>query len=124
MEKHYFVYIMSNTSKVIYTGVTNNVDRRVFEHESKLIPGFTRKYNLHKLVYFETFGNINGAICREKKIKGWLRSNKVALITASNPLWLDLSADHFTKHKRASMLSSWGPFFGPKDLSFTWAESD
>ena len=106
MEKHCFVYIMSNTSKVIYTGVTNNLDGRVFEHKSKLIPGFTRKYNLLKLVYFETFGNINDAICRGKQIKGWRRSKKVALITASNPLWLDLNADHFTKHKRASMMSS------------------
>jgi len=85
VERRYFVYIMSNESRMLYVGVTNGLHKRVFQHKSKLIPGFTQKYNLYKLVYFEEFGDIRAAIAREKQIKGWPRSKKVALIVAMNP---------------------------------------
>ncbi|MCW8818393.1 MAG: GIY-YIG nuclease family protein, partial [Ignavibacteriaceae bacterium] len=75
--KDYFVYIMTNKSKTLYTGVTNNLVRRVYEHKNKLIEGFTKKYNINKLVYFELFDNPDDAIKREKQIKGWLRKKKI-----------------------------------------------
>ena len=94
MSRVYFVYIMSNVSKMLYTGVTNDVEGRAFEHKSKRAPGFTKRYNMHKLVYFESFGNIQEAIRREKQIKGWVRAKKVALIESVNPQWADLAEDH------------------------------
>ena len=89
----YFVYIMSNKSRTLYTGVTNNLVRRVIEHQMKLIPGFTKRYNLTKLVYFESTNDVNSAIAREKELKGWVRRKKVALIHSVNPEWKDLSTD-------------------------------
>ena len=76
---------------MLYVGVTNDLHKRVFRHKSKIISGFTKKYNLYKLVYFEMFGDIRSAIAREKQIKGWLRAKKVALIIAGNPQWNDLA---------------------------------
>jgi putative endonuclease len=70
VKKNYYVYIMSNISKMLYVGVTNNLEHRIFQHPAKLIEGFTKKYNLHQLVYFEAFGTIRDAIAREKQIKG------------------------------------------------------
>jgi putative endonuclease len=87
----YFVYIMTNKSETLYTGVTNNLERRVYEHKHHLVKGFTNKYNIDKLVYFEETNDINAAIAREKQIKGWLRKKKIALIEAINPEWKDLS---------------------------------
>lgn len=87
----YYVYIMTNKSKTLYTGVTNNLKRRVFEHKNKLLPGFTAKYNITKLVYYEIFNDINQAITREKQIKGWLRQKKIDLIESLNSEWNDLS---------------------------------
>jgi len=95
VERRYFVYIMSNESRMLYVGVTNGLHKRVFQHKSKLIPGFTPKYNLYKLVHFEEFGDIRAAIAREKQIKGWPRSKKVALIVAKNPQWKDLAEGRF-----------------------------
>lgn len=90
----YSTYILTNKSnKVLYVGVTNNLERRVFEHKHKLIPGFTSKYNLNKLVWFENFSDINDAISAEKKIKGWLRIKKIKLIESKNKDWKDLSVD-------------------------------
>ena len=89
----YFVYIMSNVTGMLYTGVTNNLERRVFEHKTKLVPGFTSKYNLTQLVYYESTDSIDVAISREKQIKGWLRKRKVALIETMNPEWKDLSEE-------------------------------
>ena len=91
MGRCYFIYFMSNESRMLYVGVTNDLHKRVFQHKLKLIPGFTQKYNLYKLVYFEMFGDIRAAIAREKQIKGWLRSKKVALIIPKNPQWNDLA---------------------------------
>ena len=90
--KGYYVYIMSNASRTLYVGVTNDLQRRVYEHKQKLLHGFTSKYNLTLLVYFETAPDILAAIAREKQIKGWLRAKKVALVESVNPKWLDLSA--------------------------------
>jgi len=91
--KDYFVYIITNKSKTLYTGVTNNLSRRLFEHKKKLIKGFTSKYNIDKLVYFEICSNIESAIAREKQIKGWLRKKKIGLIESINPDWKDLSKE-------------------------------
>lgn len=95
MAKQYYVYIMTNYSKTLYTGVTNDLIRRVYEHKNKMVEGFTKKYNITKLVYFEETGDVEAAIAREKRIKGWLRSKKIALIESANPKWKDLSAEWF-----------------------------
>ena len=87
----YYVYIMTNRSDTLYTGVTNNLERRVYEHKHGVVEGFTKKYTLVTLVYYETTGDVRSAIAREKQIKGWLRSKKIALIESTNPQWRDLS---------------------------------
>ena len=86
---------MTNNSKTLYTGVTDDLIRRVTEHKKGQVKGFTSKYNIKKLVYFESGSDINEAIFREKQIKGWLREKKVALIEQENPEWKDLSEDWF-----------------------------
>ena len=84
--------MMSNwNDKVLYTGITNNLERRVYEHKNKLTKGFTAKYNINKLVYFEYTEDVTAAISREKQIKGWCRQNKNELIENTNPEWKDLS---------------------------------
>ncbi|MBQ6847106.1 MAG: GIY-YIG nuclease family protein [Oscillospiraceae bacterium] len=88
----YFVYIVSNwNNRVVYVGVTNDLQRRLYEHKNKKVEGFTKKYNVNKLVHYETFSDIKEAISREKQIKGWLRSRKNELIERTNPNWEDLS---------------------------------
>ena len=89
--RNYYVYIVSNKSRTLYIGVTNNLERRMYEHKNKLIQGFTEKYNITKLVYFETTSDIRAAIIREKQLKGWLRNKKIALIEQDNATWEDLS---------------------------------
>ena len=89
--KEYFVYIMASAKGTLYTGVTNDLQRRVYEHKNGLMPGFTLKYHINRLVYFEETSNVFEAIAREKEIKGWVRSKKVALIVSQNPEWKDLS---------------------------------
>ena len=91
----YYVYIMTNRSKTLYTGVTNDLKRRVYEHKSKLVEGFTSKYNINKLVYYDETSDINSAIAREKQIKGWLRRKKIQLIESINPDWKDLSEEWY-----------------------------
>ncbi len=88
--KEYYVYIMTNRSGTLYTGMTNDLKRRLHEHKSKLIPGFTKKYNIDRLVWYERTSDVRAAIAFEKKIKGWLREKKVALIESKNPEWNDL----------------------------------
>jgi len=89
--KHYYVYILTNkTNRVLYIGITNNLVRRVWEHKEKLVPGFTAKYNVTKLVYYEVFNSPEEAIAREKQLKGWLRRKKIELINRFNPEWRDL----------------------------------
>ena len=103
--KQYYVYILASKSRVLYIGVTNDLERRVFEHKQKLIKGFTAKYNVDRLVYYELFENIRDAIAREKQIKGWLRDRKVAMIEAMNPRWRDLS-EEWQAHRDASTSSA------------------
>ncbi len=94
-DKQYYVYILTNKSKTLYTGVTNDLVRRVYEHKNKLIDGFTKKYNITKLVFFDETPDINEAIALEKKIKGWTRAKKIALIESKNPQWFDLAHDWY-----------------------------
>jgi putative endonuclease len=97
---------MSNVSKMLYVGVTNDLGKSVVQHKSKLIPGYTQKYNLFKLVYFESFGDIRDAIRREKQIKGWLRFKKVALIESVNSQWGDLAEAHSQSGAKLKPMSS------------------
>lgn len=92
-QKQYYVYIMTNKSKTLYIGVTNDLQRRVYEHKNKLIQGFTAKYNIRLLVHYETTSDIYEACAREKQLKGWLRIKKVRLIESTNPGWKDLSVE-------------------------------
>ena len=89
--KNYYVYILASRSRVLYIGVTNNLERRLFEHRQKLLPGFTAKYNVTRLVGYECYENIRDAIAREKQIKAWRREKKIALIEGMNPEWRELS---------------------------------
>ena len=94
MEHRYFVYIMTNQhNTVLYTGVTNDLVRRVFQHREKTLPGFTSRYNVDKLVFFEETSDVLAAIAREKQIKGGSRRKKIALIEGLNPGWRDLYRD-------------------------------
>ena len=87
---------MSNKSKILYTGATNNLERRVYEHKSKLIEGFTKKYNITKLVWFDGTNDVRTAIAKEKQIKGWLRKRKFELIESVNPEWRNLSEGFYS----------------------------
>ena len=89
--RRYYVYIMASKFRVLYIGIPNNIRRRVWEHKKDTNPGFTSKYRVHRLVYFESFKYVGNAIAREKHLKGWPRAKKVALIRAANPTWEDLS---------------------------------
>ena len=95
MPKDYYVYILSNVSKTLYVGVTSDLLRRMHEHRTKALDGFTRRYNITMLVYFETTEDVESAILREKQLKGWRRERKIALIESMNPAWEDLSAEWF-----------------------------
>ena len=86
---------MANKSRTLYAGMTNDLERRVWEHKSNLISGFTSKYNITRLVWYESANDVDEAIAFEKKIKGWKRDKKIALIEAENPDWKDLAADWF-----------------------------
>ena len=91
----YYIYIMTNKPKTLYIGVTSDLVRRVYEHKQKLIEGFTKRYNMTRLAYYEEIPPIRDAIAREKQLKGWLRSRKIALIESMNPQWRDLSEEWY-----------------------------
>jgi putative endonuclease len=91
----YWVYIMTNRSGTLYTGVTGNLARRTHEHRHHLVPGFTARYRIDRLIYAETFSDVREAIAREKQIKAWRRSYKVELIAKANPEWRDLGEEWF-----------------------------
>jgi putative endonuclease len=93
--KQYYVYILANEGRMLYTGVTNDLMRRIFEHKNHLVEGYTKKYKITKLVYYDQTNDIYEAITREKQIKGWLRKKKIALIESINPCWEDLSNGWF-----------------------------
>ena len=98
-DRQYYVYIMTNRVRTLYVGVTNDLVRRVYEHKRKLVPGFTTKYNLTWLAYYEQTSDISSAIAREKQIKSWRRSKKVELIEAMNPRWKDLSLEWYENER-------------------------
>jgi putative endonuclease len=91
MQRRFWVYIMSSKSGTLYTGMTNSLDRRVFEHKHHLVPGFTAKYDCNRLVWFDEWSDVRSAIAREKQIKGWTRAKKIELIQTLNPHWNDLA---------------------------------
>jgi putative endonuclease len=93
MDKTFHGYMLAGRSGVLYMGITNNLARRVWEHKHKQVPGFTQKYYVTNLVWFEAHGRAASAIAREKQIKAWRREKKVALVAAMNPRWKDLSAE-------------------------------
>jgi len=100
MKTHsYSVYIVASKSRVIYIGMTNNLERRVYEHKNDLTDSFSKKYRCHRLVYFELFDEVLKAIDREKQLKRWNRAKKIWLIERQNPTWEDLAAELFTKHR-------------------------
>ena len=101
----YHVYIMTNRSRTLYTGVSSDLRERVYQHRMKLVPGFTSKYNITQLVYFEATGDALTAIQREKQIKGWVRSKKLALIESMNAEWEDLSEGWFAADEDPSLRS-------------------
>ncbi|MFQ5872841.1 MAG: GIY-YIG nuclease family protein [Dehalococcoidia bacterium] len=89
----YYAYIMASYRGTLYTGVTSDLARRVYGHRHKQVDGFTKRYNVSKLVYYELTEDIRSAIAREKQIKGWLRKKKVALVESLNPYWVDLAEE-------------------------------
>lgn len=91
--KNYSIYVMPNKSRTFYVRMTNNLERRICEHKQKLIEGFTKRYNITQLVYYEVFSDVREAIAREKQVKDWRREKKIALIESLNPAWRDLSED-------------------------------
>jgi putative endonuclease len=93
--KTYYVYIMTNQSRTLYTGVTNDLRRRVHQHKNGAIDGFTSRYNITMLAYYEQTRDIRTAIAREKQIKGWTRAKKISLIETNNPRWEDLANDWY-----------------------------
>ena len=91
MSRTYCIYILASRSRSLYTGVTGNLEHRMFEHREGLVPGFTTRYRIFRLVHFESFGDIRDAIAREKEIKAWRREKKIRLIETHNPTWEDLA---------------------------------
>ncbi len=97
--KTYYVYIMSSKSGTLYTGMTSDFENRVYQHKNILMKGFTKKYDVNRLVYFEETGDVDSAIAKEKQIKSWRSSKKVEMIKSMNPTWKDLS-ENWSEEKR------------------------
>ena len=100
--KTYYVYILASKSGTLYTGITSNLFRRVSEHKDHVFPGFTSKYNVNRLLYYEKFGTPDAAIKREKQIKGWRREKKIKLIDSTNPEWKDLAENWYDSYIRVT----------------------
>jgi putative endonuclease len=98
-DNFYFTYIVASRSLTLYVGMTGNLRKRIFEHKRKLHPGFSATYNCDRLVWFERFAEVYDAILREKELKGWRRAKKIALITETNPTWVDLSEEWYTREQ-------------------------
>ena len=90
---HYYVYIMSNAARTLYIGVTNDLERRVYQHKRRQVPGFTATYRINYLVHYEETSHVHEAIERERQLNGWTRAKKIKLIESNNPEWRDLSLD-------------------------------
>jgi putative endonuclease len=101
-ERAYFVYILCSRSRVLYIGVTSDLFRRVLEHRKRLEDGFTRRYQVYRLVYCERYRAVGAAIAREKQLKGWNRAKKIALVERDNPVWADLVEDKLGRRPRSS----------------------
>ena len=101
MKRLYHVYILASRSRTLYTGVTNSLIRRIVQHREGNVPGFTSKYKIHRLMYFEPFTDVRVAIAREKEIKSWTRAKRVALIEKQNPTWSDLAENWLPPLKKA-----------------------
>jgi putative endonuclease len=115
LTRQYFVYMMTNRHRSsLYTGVTRDLQGRIYKHKSHILPGFTSRYGVDSLVYFEETGDILAAIGREKEIKGWTRAKKIALIESTNPEWRDLSEGWFDFTPRL------GPAGAPKTANEAW----
>jgi putative endonuclease len=97
--RNYSVYIVASKSRALYIGMTNDLERRIFEHKNDLIDGFSKKYKCHRLVYYESFDDVKKAIDREKQLKRWNRTKKEWLIGKDNPAWEDLAAEWFVRHR-------------------------
>jgi putative endonuclease len=102
-DRYYHTYIVASRSLTLYIGMTGNLHKRVFEHKTKLHEGFSATYNCNRLVWFERFINPNSAIAREKQLKGWTRTKKIALIRNTNPTWIDLSEQWYTAEQLAAV---------------------
>ena len=100
-----FVYLMASRSRVLYTGVTGDLKRRVWQHRTKQVPGFSARYNTTRLVWFDTTPNSLAAIAREKQIKGWVRAKKLQLVESANPEWKDLAETWFETDRDPSLRS-------------------
>jgi len=101
MGDYYYVYVMSSQRRVLYVGVTSNLEQRVFQHKTHALGGFAARYNVTLLVYFERFATIQVAIAREKEVKAWRREKKIALVASLNPKWRDLSYGWYQQHQYA-----------------------
>jgi putative endonuclease len=100
MNEHcYSIYIVASKSRVLYTGMTSNLSRRLYEHKNGLFEGFSKRYYCHRLVYYESFDEVDKAINRERQFKRWNRAKKIWLIERRNPTWEDLAAEWFTRHR-------------------------
>ena len=107
--RDYYVYILASPSAVLYTGVTNSLRHRIIQHRLKLVAGFTKKYNVTRLVYFETFTSIGMAIAREKQIKSWTRKKRISLIESMNPRWRDLAEQWGSEGASLDTAVEYGP---------------
>jgi putative endonuclease len=101
----YYVYILASRTKTLYVGVTNNLERRVWEHKTDAVPSFSGRYKIHKLVYYEEYRSIRDAINREKQIKAWRREKKVHLVESLNPEWDDMAEHWYTGLRDPSLRS-------------------
>jgi putative endonuclease len=101
VSKNYCVYILANRPRNLYVGVTNDLERRMIEHRDGLVSGFTTRYRVFRLVYFEVFGDVTASIAREKEIKAWRREKKIRLIERANPTWADLAEQLPTVYDRS-----------------------
>ncbi|MGC1414834.1 MAG: GIY-YIG nuclease family protein [Candidatus Acidiferrum sp.] len=100
MERTFYIYILANRSRTLYVGMTNRLLERVKQHRDGTFPGFTSRYRIHRLVYFETYRDVKAAIAREKQIKSLARTKKIAMIESRNPTWEDLAAEWFATYPR------------------------
>jgi putative endonuclease len=115
--REYYVYILSNASRRLYVGMTNDLEVRVYQHKRKLVPGFTSRYNLTWLVFHQAFGTPGEAIEREKELKGWGRARKIVLIEQENPRWMDLARDWYQLEAHAAVIADERPPADSRDPS-------